>query len=135
MKTCSPKRHRINTDRLMTPRLCVVSAEKFSKSLISGGILHPPCVLPLNSLIGFEAVVIMWGVSLLFISLGGPTPYNPIGIYDQGCPDATSSKPTNEDDAIYKRARVLCSYDANGSNELCLSANEVCGQAKLNTVN
>lgn len=53
--------------------------------------------------------------------MGGPTPYEPVGIEDEKDhnthPDGTS---------IMKRARVLCSYDAKDGTELNLTANEVC---------
>lgn len=52
--------------------------------------------------------------------MGGPTPYEPVGIEDEkdenSYPDGTK---------IMKRARVLCSYDAKDGTELNLTANEV----------
>lgn len=52
-------------------------------------------------------------------SLGGPNGYVPIGL-----PDEKTTNP-NAEPVNMKRARVLCSYDASGTNELNLTANEV----------
>lgn len=54
-------------------------------------------------------------------SLGGPNGYVPIGLPD----DKTTGQNSNAEPVNMKRARVLCSYDASGTNELNLTANEV----------
>ncbi|GAB0093712.1 hypothetical protein DMENIID0001_088860 [Sergentomyia squamirostris] len=69
-----------------------------------------------------------------FISLGGPNPYIPVGL-----PDEKSNNDGNSSDASgggnMKRARVLCSYDASGSTELNLTANEVIFVSECNPPN
>lgn len=57
-------------------------------------------------------------------SLGGPNGYVPIGLPDD---KLTPGQQNNAEPVNMKRARVLCSYDASGSNELNLTANEVSG--------
>lgn len=52
--------------------------------------------------------------------MGGPTPYEPVGI-----PDEKDQHTLNPDGSSMKRARVLCSYDAKDGTELNLTANEV----------
>lgn len=59
-------------------------------------------------------------------SLGGPTPYVPINTGNKS--KAIEEQNRNLDisaDQMNKRARVLCSYDANDHTELSLKANEV----------
>lgn len=53
-------------------------------------------------------------------SLGGPTPYEPVGFEDDRNDDSQ-----NPDNHVMKRARVLCSYDAKDGSELNLTSNEV----------
>ncbi|XP_037916260.1 endophilin-B1 isoform X2 [Hermetia illucens] len=52
-------------------------------------------------------------------SLGGPTPYIPVGLE----PEQNQPKVPGNDEM--KRARVLCSYDAKDHTELNLTANEI----------
>lgn len=60
-------------------------------------------------------------ITVFVFSLGGPNGYVPIGLTD----DKTSTgQGSNSEPANMKRARVLCSYDASGTNELNLTANE-----------
>lgn len=56
-------------------------------------------------------------------SLGGPNGYVPIGLPDDKL--TPGQHQSNAEPVNMKRARVLCSYDASGSNELNLTANEV----------
>lgn len=60
-------------------------------------------------------------------SLGGPNGYVPIGL---PADDQTSNTEQQQPEKNMKRARVLCSYDASGTNELNLAANEVSGWMK-----
>lgn len=63
------------------------------------------------------------------ISLGGPTPYVPINVNDNntagGGGGGGNKQNRSPSDDQMKRARVLCSYDANDHTELNLTANEV----------
>ena len=54
--------------------------------------------------------------------MGGPNGYVPIGLPDD---KLTTGQSSNSEPTNMKRARVLCSYDASGTNELNLTANEV----------
>lgn len=53
--------------------------------------------------------------------MGGPTPYEPVGIED----DKDNNLHNPDGTSLMKRARVLCSYDAKDGTELNLTANEV----------
>lgn len=53
--------------------------------------------------------------------MGGPNGYVPIGLPDE----KLSTGQSNAEPVNMKRARILCSYDASGTNELNLTANEV----------
>ncbi|XP_040165526.1 endophilin-B1 isoform X3 [Anopheles arabiensis] len=60
------------------------------------------------------------------VSLGGPQPYVPVSGYEDE--DALSERVNNIElgaNSGYRRARVLCSYDAKDGTELNLSSNEV----------
>uniref|UniRef100_A0A6E8W2C9 Endophilin-A n=1 Tax=Anopheles coluzzii TaxID=1518534 RepID=A0A6E8W2C9_ANOCL len=59
------------------------------------------------------------------VSLGGPQPYVPVSGYEDE--DALSERVNNIElgaNSGYRRARVLCSYDAKDGTELNLSSNE-----------
>uniref|UniRef100_A0A182YE51 Uncharacterized protein n=1 Tax=Anopheles stephensi TaxID=30069 RepID=A0A182YE51_ANOST len=59
------------------------------------------------------------------VSLGGPQPYVPVSGYEEE--DALAGRVNNIDlgaNAGYRRARVLCSYDAKDGTELNLTSNE-----------
>lgn len=70
-------------------------------------------------------------------SLGGPTPYQPVDLDDEGPNDQTGNPfgtgnkksktniPVSVNADQMKRARVLCAYDAKDHTELTLNANEV----------
>ncbi|XP_055678482.1 endophilin-B1 isoform X2 [Lutzomyia longipalpis] len=80
-----------------------------------------------------QCVEIMNGLQRELASLGGPNPYVPVGL-----PDEKSNNDANGSDgggSSMKRARVLCSYDASGSTELNLTANEVIFVSECNPPN
>ena len=61
-------------------------------------------------------------------SLGGPQPYVPVAGYEDDEANGLAGRVNNIElgvNAGYKRARVLCSYDAKDGTELNLTANEV----------
>lgn len=61
-------------------------------------------------------------------SLGGPNGYVPVGLPAEDPAATTTTTGSSAEPANMKRARVLCSYDASGTNELNLTANEVSGR-------
>lgn len=86
---------------------------------------------------------------IILLSLGGPTPYAPIDIYNDndgsvtggignaggvagaGVATGSGARRRNPGDPLLnadqmRRARVLCAYDAKDHTELNLNANEVC---------
>ncbi|XP_055917349.1 endophilin-B1 isoform X2 [Eupeodes corollae] len=58
-------------------------------------------------------------------SLGGPTRYVPINSGNTSKADEEKNRAADMNPDQMKRARVLCSYDANDHTELSLTANEV----------
>ncbi|XP_058128634.1 endophilin-B1 isoform X2 [Anopheles ziemanni] len=69
------------------------------------------------------------------VSLGGPQPYVPVAGYEE---DAMTSQLNNIDLGVhsgYRRARVLCSYDAKDGTELNLTSNEVIFVCECNPPN
>lgn len=80
-----------------------------------------------------QCVGIMNDLQRELANLGGPTPYIPVGLED----DKSSQKNSRSPDAgdQWKRARVLCAYDAKDHTELSLSANEVIFVAECSPVN
>lgn len=69
-------------------------------------------------------------------SLGGPQPYVPVAGYEED--DELSGRLNNVDlsgNSGYKRARVLCSYDAKDGTELNLTSNEVIFVCECNPPN
>uniref|UniRef100_A0A182IWL2 Uncharacterized protein n=1 Tax=Anopheles atroparvus TaxID=41427 RepID=A0A182IWL2_ANOAO len=69
------------------------------------------------------------------VSLGGPQPYVPVAGYDE---ETTTSRLNNIDLGVhsgYRRARVLCSYDAKDGTELNLTSNEVIFVCECNPPN
>lgn len=61
-------------------------------------------------------------------SLGGPQPYVPVAGYEDEDANNLGGRMNNIElcgNAGYKRARVLCSYDAKDGTELNLTSNEV----------
>lgn len=67
-------------------------------------------------------------VSVPSSSLGGPNGYVPVGLPAEDPAATTTTTGSSAEPANMKRARVLCSYDASGTNELNLTANEVSGR-------
>ncbi|XP_035895620.1 endophilin-B1 isoform X3 [Anopheles stephensi] len=70
------------------------------------------------------------------VSLGGPQPYVPVSGYEED--DALAGRVNNIDlgaNAGYRRARVLCSYDAKDGTELNLTSNEVIFVCECNPPN
>lgn len=69
-------------------------------------------------------------------SLGGPQPYVPVAGYEED--DELAGRLNNVDlsgNSGYKRARVLCSYDAKDGTELNLTSNEVIFVCECNPPN
>uniref|UniRef100_A0A1Q3G2Q3 Putative sh3 domain protein sh3glb n=1 Tax=Culex tarsalis TaxID=7177 RepID=A0A1Q3G2Q3_CULTA len=69
-------------------------------------------------------------------SLGGPQPYVPVAGYEED--DELAGRSNNVDlsgNSGYKRARVLCSYDARDGTELNLTSNEVIFVCECNPPN
>lgn len=59
-------------------------------------------------------------------SLGGPQPYVPVGLDDDGnTSNAAAAGGSSRTAPNQRRARVLCSYDAKDATELNLTGNEV----------
>lgn len=61
-------------------------------------------------------------------SLGGPQPYVPVAGYEDDESNHLAGRVNNIElggSPGYKRARVLCSYDAKDGTELNLTSNEV----------
>lgn len=59
-------------------------------------------------------------------SLGGPQPYVPVGLDDEGASNGAAAGSSSRTAPNQRRARVLCSYDAKDATELNLTGNEVC---------
>lgn len=71
-----------------------------------------------------------------FSSLGGPQPYVPVAGYEED--DELAGRLNSVDlsgNSGYKRARVLCSYDAKDGTELNLTSNEVIFVCECNPPN
>ncbi|XP_065090758.1 endophilin-B1 isoform X2 [Ochlerotatus camptorhynchus] len=71
-------------------------------------------------------------------SLGGPQPYVPVTGYNDEEANGLSGRVNNIELGVnlgYKRARVLCSYDAKDGTELNLTANEVIFVCECNPTN
>ncbi|XP_019540652.1 endophilin-B1 isoform X1 [Aedes albopictus] len=71
-------------------------------------------------------------------SLGGPQPYVPVAGYEDDEANGLAGRVNNIElgvNAGYKRARVLCSYDAKDGTELNLTANEVIFVCECNPPN
>ncbi|EDS39863.1 conserved hypothetical protein [Culex quinquefasciatus] len=69
-------------------------------------------------------------------SLGGPQPYVPVAGYEED--DELAGRLNSVDlsgNSGYKRARVLCSYDAKDGTELNLTSNEVIFVCECNPPN
>ncbi|XP_058460668.1 endophilin-B1 isoform X1 [Malaya genurostris] len=72
------------------------------------------------------------------VSLGGPQPYVPVARYEDGDASHLSGRANNIElggNSGYKRARVLCSYDAKDGTELNLTSNEVIFVCECNPPN
>ncbi|XP_055372638.1 endophilin-B1 isoform X2 [Condylostylus longicornis] len=69
-----------------------------------------------------QCISIMNDLQKELVRLGGPTPYEPVGLDDDKNDSKTRSPEMGSE---MKRARVLCSYDAKDHTELSLSSNEV----------
>lgn len=72
------------------------------------------------------------------VSLGGPQPYVPVAGYEDDEANGLSGRVNNIElggNPGYKRARVLCSYDAKDGTELNLTANEVIFVCECNPPN
>ncbi|XP_049291692.1 endophilin-B1 isoform X1 [Anopheles funestus] len=70
------------------------------------------------------------------VSLGGPQPYVPVSGYEED--DALAGRVNNIElgaNSGYRRARVLCSYDAKDGTELNLTSNEVIFVCECNPSN
>ncbi|XP_052891989.1 endophilin-B1 isoform X3 [Anopheles moucheti] len=70
------------------------------------------------------------------VSLGGPQPYVPVSGYEED--DALAGRINNIElgaNSGYRRARVLCSYDAKDGTELNLTSNEVIFVCECNPPN
>lgn len=72
-----------------------------------------------------------------YLRLAGSIPYIPIAVNEEEANPSAASKrvpSANTNTDSMRRARVLCSYDANDHTELTLTANEVGNWAIISTV-